>query len=146
MAATAHLFERAHQIAGLDRALRITCKIQIDSTPKQLVSKLHSQRVQNEAAFFIEVPIEQIERRVVRRRDDRTPITPGRFSQIRIEIVLHAELVLVAAQMFFTPHVLEIRGEALVQPTLRPIAARDVIAEPLMRELVRDEIVAAHVE
>jgi hypothetical protein len=41
---------------------------------------------------------------------------------------------------------LEQRGEPFVEPTVRPVAARHVVAEPLVRELVGDDVVRGHVE
>src|SRR6185436_12842692 len=97
---------------------------------------LGSEHVENEAALLVEVAIEEIERRIVVLTHDRPAVTPVRLTEIRREIVPDAVLVLVLAELLLAPHVLHERGEALVQPALRPVATRDVVTEPLVRELV----------
>src|SRR5207248_3056059 len=133
--------ERAHQIARLDDALLVRLEIIPDAAPEHLVAELRAEQVEHEPALFVEVPIEQVERRVVVLTDDRPAIAPARLGRVPLEITEEAELVLVAAEIFLAPHVLHERREALVEPALGPITARHVIAEPLVRDLVGDEVV-----
>ena len=141
-----HLFERAHEISRLDDAARVPLEVQAHAAPEGLGAELDAQRVEHERALLVEVPIEQIERRVVVLADDRPPVPARRLGEVRGEVDAQAVLQLVDAQVGFAPHVLEIRGEALVEPAVGPVSARDVVAEPLMRELVRDEVVGRDVD
>ncbi len=113
---------------------------------KSGVAQLRAERVQDEAALLVEVAVEQIERRVVVLADDGAPVAPVRLADVRVEVALEAVVVLVAAEVLLAPDVLEERREPLVEPRLVPVAARDVVAEPLVRELVGDEIVGADVD
>src|ERR1039458_7356161 len=49
---------------------------------------------------------------------------------------------LVGAEILFAPQRLEVSRKALVEPRVRPIAAGQQIAPPLMSELVRDQRIA----
>ena len=102
--------------------------------------------MEDEAALLVEVAVEEIERRVVVLADDRPPVAAVRLAHVRLEIALEAVVVLVAPEVLLAPDVLEERREPLVEPALVPGAARDEVAEPLVRELVGDEIVGRDVE
>src|SRR5262249_37867345 len=85
--------ERAHQVARLDDALGVRLQIIADAAPEDLVAELRPQDVKDEPALFVQVPIEQIERRVVILADDRASIAPARFARVALEIAQEAELV-----------------------------------------------------
>ena len=145
-AATGDLLEGTQQIARLDDAPRVAIEVRGDALPEERVAELGTEDVQHEAALLVEMAIEEIERRVVVLAHDRAAIAPVRLGQVRREVVFYAVFVLVTAERLLAPHVLHERGEALVEPALRPVAARHVVAEPLVRELVGDEVVARHVD
>ena len=145
-ATAAHVLERALQIARLDDAARVLREVGADAAPEDGVAELRAERVQDEAALLVEVTVEEIERRVVVLTDDGAAVAAVRLGHVGVEIALEAERVLVAAQLLLAPDVLEEGREALVQPALVPGAARDVVAEPLVGELVGDEVVGRDVE
>src|SRR4051812_23148890 len=92
------------------------------------------------------MPVEQIERLDVVSADDRPLVARGRFAQIGIDVAGHAVIVLVATEAMLALEMLAESREAFVQPRVRPVAASDVVAEPLMSQLVSDQIARADVE
>src|SRR5260370_13807435 len=50
---------------------------------------------------------------------------------------------LILAEVRFCPYRFQERGEAFVEPAVAPILAGDQIAEPLVPELVRDQVIFA---
>ena len=145
-AATAHVLESALQIAGLDDAARVPREVRMDAAPEERVAELRAKRVQDETALLVEVAVEEIERRVVVLAHDGPPVAAVSLGHVRVEIAPEAEGVFVATEVLLAPDVLEEGGEAFVEPALVPGAARDEIAEPLVRELVGDEIVGRDVD
>jgi hypothetical protein len=65
--------------------------------------------VEDEPALFVEVRVEEIERRVVILADDGTPVASARLAGVRAEIGLEAVFVLVLAEELLAPDVLEDR-------------------------------------
>ena len=78
--------------------------------------------------------------------DDRAAVAIGVFFQIPLDAAEDVVEILVVSEVRFAEHRLEVRGEAFVEPCVRPIAAREQIAEPLMRQLVRNERIAREIQ
>src|ERR1700685_1135490 len=102
--------------------------------------------MQHESALLVEVSVEEVEGCIVVLADYGAPITTVRLAKVRREVGLQRIVVLVAAEVHLAPDVLEERRESFVEPRLVPGAASDVVAKPMMSELVRDEVVGADVD
>src|SRR5262249_42180226 len=113
---------------------------------EERVAELGPEDVEDEAALLVEVAVEEIDRKVVVLADDRADVAARRLAEVRVLILLHAVLVLVAAEALLAVDVLEVGREAFVEPAVAPVAARDQIAEPLVGELVGDEVVARQID
>ena len=87
-------------------------------TPRQnsVVAELAPQHVQDEAALFVEVAVEEIDRRLVVPADDGPLVAAVRLAEVRVDVAGDAVLVLVAAEAVLALDVLEVRREALVEP------------------------------
>ena len=70
----------------------------------------------------------------------------GRPRQVAIGVDQQLVVGLVTPLAVLAPDVLEVGGEAFVQPRLGPLAAGQQIAPPLVRQLVRDQAVDVVVE
>ena len=77
--------------------------------------------------------------------DDRPAIVPV-ASQVALERSLHLEPERVITAVVLGEERLEVRGEALVEPDVRPVLAGQEIAEPLVGQLVRDQAVVVVLE
>src|SRR5208282_2374974 len=77
---------------------------------------------------------------------DRAAVAIGVLVEIGLAILADIPRELVGPKIFFAPERLEVGSEALVEPCVRPIAARQQIAPPLMSKLVRDQRIALEVE
>src|SRR5271156_1645897 len=90
--------------------------------------------------------IEQFDRRAIAVAYDRPPVIIGVLVEIRLAILPNIPSELVGAEIFLAPQRLEVRCEALVEPRMRPVAAGQQVAPPLMRQLVRDQRIALEIE
>jgi hypothetical protein len=138
--------ERAHQVVRLDDAVRVFRQVAAHAGEERVVAELAPQQVQDQRAFFVKVAVEQVDRLGVVAANDRPRIAGVRLRQVRLQIALNAMVVFIAAQAVFALDVLEVGGETLVQPGVRPVAAGDEVAEPLVGELVGDQVVSGNVE
>ena len=79
-----------------------------------------------------------MDRLVVLPADDR-PLVAPRLVEVAVGVDEQLEVGLVAPLGVLAPDVLEVGGEAFVEPGLGPLAAGQQIAPPLVRQLVRDQ-------
>jgi hypothetical protein len=145
-AAAAHLFQRAHQIARVDHALLVARQIEVHAPPERRVAELAAQEVEHTRALLVEVAIEDVDGRLVVLADDGPSIAPLRLAHVGIHVALDAVFVLVATEAVLPIDVLHERREALVEPRMGPVPAGHQITEPLVRQLVGDEIVGGDVD
>ena len=98
---------------------------------------VHAQRLQRHRAAFVHRVVEQVRRARVADRELPERIV-GREPQVVVEErLLHCRRALVLG-----PQPLRVRREAFVEPHVLPPPQRDVVAEPLVGELVDDHRVA----
>src|SRR5260370_32857342 len=90
--------------------------------------------------------IEEIDRRPVAIAYDRPAIVIRVLIEIAFAILADVPCELVGAEILLAPQRLEVSREALVQPCVRPIAAGQQVAPPLMSEFVRDQWIAFEIE
>jgi len=102
--------------------------------------------VQHRTTLFVEVTIEEFGGIAIDALDNRAPVLLGFFLEIRRDGFEHVIDVFVPAELRFPPDAFAIRCEAFVEPRMRPITCRKEIAEPLVREFVRDEPIARIIE
>jgi len=92
------------------------------------------------------VPVEEVDGLLVVPAHDGALIAPSGLPEVRRDVGRDAVLVLLGSEAIFSFDVLEVSRKALVEPGVGPVAARDVVPEPVVRELVRHEVVARDVE
>jgi hypothetical protein len=102
--------------------------------------------VERQGALFVQVSVEQIERRVVLLTHDGSLVAPAGLGQVRRKVRAQAKVEFIAAKALGPKQVLGESGKPLVEPTLGPITTRDVVAEPLVREFVGDQIIGVDVQ
>src|ERR1700691_6455651 len=90
--------------------------------------------------------IEQMDRVAITIAYDRPAVVIGVLVKIALAILPDVPRELVGPEILLAPQRLEVSREALVEPRVRPIAAGQQVAPPLMRELVRDQRIALGVE
>ena len=113
-------------------------RVEADRPPEGGVAQLVPQHVEDASALLVEVRVEQVNRLLVLPADDGALIAPG-LGQVTVGVDQQLEVRLVASLGVLAPDVLEVRREALVQPRLGPLAARQQVAPPLVRQLVRHQ-------
>ena len=119
----------------------------IDGAPPVLFAERLAQHVQHCAATRISVVVEDRILVLKIAGDDGTTIALRPRPIISILIALHIAVEkIVAPVAMLVPHRLKVSGETLIEPDVRPIAAGDVIAEPLMRQLVRLQTIGVAVK
>ena len=96
--------------------------------------------------LLVEVTVENFDRVAERVADDRPAVAGGIFLEIVAHPAEDVVEILIVAEIGLAPDAFEEGREALVEPRVRPIAAGDQIAEPLVREFVRDERIAREIE
>src|SRR4029077_6125384 len=121
---------RDHVAAAMARA------IEVERLVEQIVAGDAPQNVQDEAPLLIQMTIEKLDRRAIAIAYDRPAITVGVFVEITFAILAPVPCEFVGHKIFLAPERLEVSCEALVQPRVRPVAASEQVAPPLMRELV----------
>src|SRR5712671_3475003 len=77
---------------------------------------------------------------------DRPAIVIRVLIEIAFAILADVPRELVGAEILLAPERLEVSCEALVQPCVRPVAAGQQVAPPLMREFVRDQRIAFEIQ
>ena len=73
-APAAHFLERAHEVARLDDAACVAVQVASHALPEERVAELGAEHVEHEAALLVEVPIEDVDRRLVVLADDRPAV------------------------------------------------------------------------
>src|SRR2546423_9360867 len=107
--------------------------------PERVVSEQVAQHVQHASTLLVEAMIEDVDRLVVQLRRDRAAVAPAVLSEVQIGPLLDLEIRGVAALEMLAPDVFGVGREAFIEPAFAPVATRDEIAEPLVRELVADQ-------
>ena len=82
----AHLLERALQVARLDDAARVAREVGAHAAPEERVAELGAEHVEHEPALLVEVPVEEIERRVVVLAHDGAAVAAVRLADVRLEV------------------------------------------------------------
>ncbi len=77
--------------------------------------------------------------------DDR-PAVVAVVAQVALECAVHLEPEFILAAGVLGEERVEVRREALVEPEVGPILAGQEVAEPLVRQLVRDQAVGVPLE
>src|SRR5208283_2448519 len=127
-------FDCANQIDRLDVALRVLLYVASDRTPEASVIELTTQHMERSTGFFIKVAVEDLDRVAVPIADDRTAVALGIFLEITRNAAKDVIQILVVSQVGLAPDALEVRCKPFVEPRLRPVAAGEQVAEPLVGE------------
>src|SRR6267378_6533572 len=90
--------------------------------------------------------IEQVDWSAIAIAYDWPAIVVRVLIEIAFAILADVPRELVGPEILLAPERFEVSREALVQPRVRPIAASQQVAPPLMRELVRDQRIAFKIE
>ena len=130
------LLDRAREVARLDEPVAVLAEVVRERLVERVVAEHVAQHVQHATALLVEVVIEDVDRLVEQLRRDRAAVAVRVLAEVRLRPLLELEVGGIAALVVLAPDVLAVRREALVEPALAPVAARDEIAEPLVRELV----------
>ena len=136
--APGRLLDGAREIPRLHRSVRVFAGVVRDRAPERGVTQLVAQHVDDAAAFFVQVGVEQVDRLVVLPADDRPLVAPG-LVQVAVGVDEQLQVGLVAPLGVFAPDIFEVGREPLVQPRLGPLAAGEQVAPPLVGELVRHQ-------
>ncbi len=134
------------------RSIVSTLRVALSSTYRRSARFMRSQpssprsMCSTARALFVEVAVEQLDRIAIDVAHDRAAVALAVLIEIAADDLEDVALVFIPAAARFHPDRFEIGREAFVEPGLRPIAAGDEIAEPLVRELVRDERFAREIE
>ena len=145
-AAPGGLLDGALQIGGDNLAPTVALQIEVDRAPEGVLAEREAQQVEDERAFFIDVPVEQLAAVLaVDVVDDGAASTLVRL-EIELEVAAEVGARLIYALVVLHPHLFHEGGEALVEPDMPPVAAGQQVAEPLMRQLVRHHVVGRVVE
>src|SRR5438552_2438053 len=139
-------FDRFLEVGRNDVRAAVCARVVADGLPEDRIAEKAAQHVQDYAALFVEVTVKEVDLRVVNVANDGPSIATAGFAEVAVDLVEQRVPIVVEAFVVLVPDELEEGREALVQPAVRPVAAREEIAEPLMSELVGDEEFAVLVE
>ena len=126
-------FERAAEVVRVDEPPRMRLDVAAQPPEEELVAQLEPEVMDHAAGLLVEVAIEDVDRRLVRVRHDRAPVLVAALLDVvprRLEEVVGRALARVAV---LVPEDLGVGREAFVQPGMGPVAAREQVAEPLVR-------------
>ena len=135
----------AGQIAGFHRAACVALGIEPDGAPEDRVAELLPEHVQHAAALLVEMAVEKVDGLLELAAHDGPLVLAG-LVEVAVEIPEQLDVGLVAAVRMGAPDVFEIRGEALVEPGLGPFAAGEEVTPPLVRQLVRHQVLDVLIE
>ena len=143
----AHVLERPHEVVRLDDAAAVPFEVEPHALPEQRRRRARAGACAARARLSRR-GAGRTDRSAPRSRGTRWGAGSGPFASPRYASSRRARRTRTrrSPRRVLALDVLEVRREALVQPAVRPVAARDEVAEPLVRELVRDEVVARDVE
>ena len=138
--APGRFFDGAGQVAGFHRPVCVPFDIQAQGAKEIRVADFVAKHVQNAPALLIEMAVEKVDGLLELAAHDGALVL-ARFIHVAVEIAEQIDVGLVATARVGAPDVLEIGGEALVEPGLGPFAAGHEVAPPLVGQLVRDQVV-----
>ncbi len=130
-----------HRLDGLELVLGA---VAVDRAPEDVVAEPAPEAVEDPRSLGVGAAVEDglgVGVAVVHHGAALAAVV-GRAARLLVHVVLE----LVGAVLLLVPERLEVGGEPLVEPDVRPVAAREEVAPPLMGELVRDEAVRVVVE
>src|SRR2546421_2283949 len=113
----------------------------LDAAVKNVFANLVAKHVEDPGCLIVSVAVELAGIIEVVAHDRFFPEIAAFEPLARITPALVIRLIL--AEVRFGPYRFQERGEAFVEPDIAPILAGDEIAEPLVTELVRDQVVFA---
>ena len=141
--ATGHMLEAAPKIRRLDRLMGVGGEIVLDGGPEHVVAHAAAEHVQDRCTLGIRPAIEHVTGILVPPIDHGPLLAALDPAPHRPQDIV---VVLVLAQMVLGPHRVHERGEPLVEPEVRPVLARDVVSEPLVRKLMGDQTVGTEIQ
>ena len=106
-------------------------------SPEGVVAHLVAQRLQRHRATHVDGVVEEQVHSRVADHDRPERVVRGNLVVARLEGLLRS-----GAAFVVLPEPLGVRGETLVEPDVLPARERDIVAEPLMSELMYDHGVA----
>ena len=111
-----------------------------DPLPPGFIPDYAPQHVQDARPFGIGHAVEHVVARSVTRLDERAARKPV-SALVSFAALLHIKPEDVLALILLGEESGEVGGEAFVEPDVRPVLAGQVVAEPLVRQLVRNQAV-----
>ena len=132
------------QILGDDVAVAMPLEVGLDAFAKQVWPKLRAEHVQDPAALGVRqktVFAEHVLRDLIVAVDHRCGVV--RAAREAFLVAVQTVVELVDAVLVPGEQVRVVGGESLVEPKLAPVLAGDEVAEPLVRQFVRHQPLAA---
>src|SRR5207302_756238 len=114
---------------AFDRALEVRCRdvraavlrdVMANRLPPAVVAEHRAHHVQHQRALFVQVTVEQVYGLVIDVVDNRPPIAVRVFAHVDLRVLVQLVSKLVAALVVLRKQGLEVRGEAFVEPAVRP--------------------------
>ena len=127
------------EVVRLHIPQRVALDVVANPLPPQLIAEDEPHHVEHTGGLVVRVRVQHVFVVVVLRGDDRAAVRPRVLLEIPVRRFVHDPLELILAEFSLEPQRIEVRGEPLVQPEVVPRLRRDEVAEPLVRELVREQ-------
>ena len=140
--AARRLLDGALEVRRGDVAALVLRDVVPDRLPEERIAQLEAEHVQHPGALLVELPVEEVDRLVVDVVHDGPAIALRVLSHVALRVDAHLVAHGVRAAVPLREERVEVGGEALVEPAVGPVATGEQIAEPLVRQLVRDEAIA----
>ena len=134
-------FDSFGEIGGNNVLAAIRFEIMFQAAVKSVFAELVAKHVENPPALAVSVAVEFAGIVEIVANDRLVPEVAA--CEPLAGVVPALVIGLVLAEMRLGPNGLQESGEALIQPDVAPIFAGDEIAEPLVAEFVRDQVVLA---
>jgi len=131
------LFKHCFQVFRGNIAIFMPLQVRLDGAPVEVLAHFRPQHVQNPASFGICQVIELLLRRLEIAPHNRIRLIG--VDENSFGAVIHAIEEIIAPMLLIFVKFFVVSRETFVEPDVRPIFARDQIAEPLMRQLMRDQ-------
>ena len=144
--APGRLGDRALEVGRRDVRAAVLAHVVMDRLRPAGVAEHRADHVEDERPLLVQMAVEEVDRFVIDVVDDRAAVAVAVFAHVDLRVAVQLVAELVDAFVALGKQRLEVRREALVQPAMRPVAARQQVAEPLMRQLVRQQSVRVGVE
>src|SRR6266849_9302334 len=135
------LFDGLGEIRGYNVFAAIRLEIMLEAAVKSVFAYLVTKHVKDPASFAVGVAVELAGIVEIVANDRLVPETAA-FEPFARAIPAFV-IGLILAEVRFVPYHFQKRCEAFVEPDVAPILAGDEIAEPLVTQLVRDQVVFA---